>query len=69
MRGEVDGRHLNGRKLTVAGMSVDQFFLELYHSAAEMLPEQPDCELVNVDGSIEKDELNLEQSPETNRCY
>jgi hypothetical protein len=56
VRGCIDRRQFNGRRATVASLSVDQFFLELYHSAAESLPEMPDCEVANVDWSIAADE-------------
>ena len=65
VHGDIDRRQFNGRQLTVAGLSVEQFFVELYHSAAEMLPEMPDCELADVDWSIDKDELAQVQSTES----
>jgi hypothetical protein len=51
--------------MTVAGMSVEQFFLELYHSAAESLPEMPDCEVADVDWSIESGSHAQECSSES----
>lgn len=56
VHGHIDRRRFNGRGLTLAGMSVEQFFLELYHSAAESLPEMEDCAVAHVDWSIDLDE-------------
>ena len=39
MKGEIDRRQFNHGVHTEASLSIDQFFLELYHSAAEALPE------------------------------
>ena len=64
VHGHIDRRQFNGRQLTLAGVSVEQFFLELYHSAAELLPEIVDCEVINVDASISRDALGGVQSPE-----
>ena len=55
VHGHIDKRVFNGRRKTVASISVDQFFLELYHSAAEFLPEDSSCHVAGVDASIEED--------------
>ncbi|CAJ1394052.1 unnamed protein product [Effrenium voratum] len=57
VQGSIDKRQFNGRQATEASMSVNQFFLEVYHSAAEFLPEDPSCHVTNVDASINADEL------------
>ncbi|CAE7558087.1 unnamed protein product [Symbiodinium sp. CCMP2592] len=62
-----DGRVTNGRMVTEAGMSVDQFFLEMYHSAAEFLPEDDTCHMENVDWTVQQEELQESQAPDLGR--
>ncbi|CAE7241926.1 unnamed protein product [Symbiodinium natans] len=54
-----DGRSHNGRAVTEVSASVDQFFLEMYHSAAEYLPEDTACHLEDVDWTVAQEELQL----------
>ena len=54
-----DKRMFNGREVTKAGMSVDQFFLDIYNAgAAETLPNNDDWHNFNAD------EESTQQSPE-----
>lgn len=55
VHGEVDMRFKNGRQCGEARISVDQYFFELYNSAAEFLPEDPACKVEDVDNSISAD--------------
>lgn len=54
--GSVDLRQNNGRARADASISVDQFFFEMYNSAAELLPEDPSCHVEDIDNSIDADE-------------
>lgn len=56
VHGVTDGRSRNFGHVTPAGISVDQFFLELYHSAAEFLPESTQFHIDDVDSAIEETE-------------
>ena len=56
VHGVTDGRHKNFGHVTQASISVDQFFLELYHSAAEFLPESTQFHIDDVNAAIDTTE-------------
>lgn len=53
--GNADGRTTNGKTMTDSRISVDMFFYNLYHTAAEYLPEH-EFQLNDVDSQIEAEQ-------------
>ena len=53
--GNADGRTTNGKTVTDSRISVDMFFYNLYHTAAEYLPEH-EFQLNDVDSQIEAEQ-------------
>ncbi|CAJ1436032.1 unnamed protein product [Effrenium voratum] len=66
--GSVDLRQNNGRARADASISVDQFFFEMYNSAAELLPEDPSCHVEDIDNSIDADERPAASADKRNRA-